>query len=172
MFLPLSLGIIRFSAPLPLVSSAPWVESNSAGGEGRIEFCRGGQKRKKGGQNFFSRVCPPLFFLAPPTQFFYAPAKINPAHATDFFKIWFIKFLSIIGKNNIGGSKMQNLTFFMECPQGVSKNSFKGFRNDLMSFKKEISILSHKVKKLQAWQFLQICLSEKVIYFFKFLNLF
>jgi hypothetical protein len=54
MFLPLSLGIIRFCAP-PLVCSAPGAELNSAGGA----------EKKTGGAENFS-----------------APAKINPAHAT------------------------------------------------------------------------------------------
>ena len=60
MFLPLSLDIIRFSAP-PLVSSTPGAESNSAGGAKKIL------------PNFFSAL-PKLIS---------APAKINSAHATD-----------------------------------------------------------------------------------------
>jgi hypothetical protein len=65
MFLPLSLGIIRFSAP-PLVCSAPGAESNSAGGAkfnsaGGAEFnSAGGAENKTEGQTFFSRFCPPL----------------------------------------------------------------------------------------------------------------
>ena len=92
MFLPLSLGIIRFSAP-PLICSAPGAELNSAEG-GRIEFCRGGQNRilpggaesnsaggaekktggaekKTGGaEKFFApfgrKSAPPDFFFCPP----------------------------------------------------------------------------------------------------------
>jgi hypothetical protein len=48
MFLPLSLGIIRFSAPPPLVSSAHRAESNSAGG-GRIESAGGAKSNSAGG---------------------------------------------------------------------------------------------------------------------------
>ena len=68
MFLPLPLGIIRFSAP-PLVCSAPGAELNSA---------RGAEK-KQGGQKFFSR---PSCASLPPLKKISAPAKINPAHAT------------------------------------------------------------------------------------------
>ena len=75
MFLPLSLVIIRFSAP-PLVSSAPGAELISAGG---AEKKTGGEKKNL---PLWAQVCPPDFFL-PPLQFFSAPAKINPAHATD-----------------------------------------------------------------------------------------
>ena len=77
MFLPLSLGIIRFSAP-PLVCSAPGAELNSAGGA---------EKTTGGGRKSFralrARVCPPLIFFLPPLKNNSAPAKKNPAHATD-----------------------------------------------------------------------------------------
>ena len=69
MFLPLSLGIIKFSAP-PLVCSAPGAEFNSAG-EGR---------KKNRGQKKNLR---PSAASLPHPDFFSAPAKINPAHATD-----------------------------------------------------------------------------------------
>ena len=69
-------GIQRFSAP-PLVCSAPGAESNSAGGA----------ETKTGGAEFFFTPfgrdsAPPDFFL-PPLKKFSAPAKINPAHATE-----------------------------------------------------------------------------------------
>ena len=67
--------------PPPLVCSAPGAESNSAGGA----------ETKTGGQNNFSRpsgaILPPLIFFLPPLNFFSAPAKKNPAHATDFLYI-------------------------------------------------------------------------------------
>ena len=53
---------------------------------GRIEFCRGGRIKNRGGQNFFLHpsdpILPPLIFFLPPLKMFSAPAKINPAHAT------------------------------------------------------------------------------------------
>ena len=78
MFLPLSLGIIRFSIPPPSCQSCPG---------GRIEFCRGGRSEFcRGGQKFFSRPSgaslPHLIFFLPPLKCISAPAKISPAHAT------------------------------------------------------------------------------------------
>ena len=57
-----------FSAP-PLVCSAPGAESNSAGGA----------ETKTGGAEIFFA---PFGRDSAPPDFFSAPAKINPAHAT------------------------------------------------------------------------------------------
>ena len=62
MFLPLSLGIIRFSAP-PLLSVLP---------QGQIRILPEGQKK----------IWRPLGAILPPPTFFSAHAKINPVHAT------------------------------------------------------------------------------------------
>ena len=72
MFLPLSLGIIRFSAP-PLVSPAPGAESNSAGGA-EVNSAGGAEKKTGGAENFFApfwrESAPPDFFSAPPQMYF------------------------------------------------------------------------------------------------------
>ena len=69
MFLPLSLVIIRFSVPPPLVSPAPGAESNSAGGAevnsaggAESNSAGGAEKKTGGGRTFFralrAQVCP------------------------------------------------------------------------------------------------------------------
>ena len=82
MFLPLSLGIIRFSAPPPpLVSPALGAESNSAGGAevnsagGAESNSAGGAEKKTGGAEIFfapfgRESAPPDFFSAPPQMYF------------------------------------------------------------------------------------------------------